>query len=116
MKAITREVYGSADVLRFSDVDRPSIGDDEVLIRVRAAGVGPEVWHVLTGRPYLVRLFGFGLRRPKDPLLGQDLAGTVEQVGARVGEVRVGDDVFGTGTGALAEYSRAKADKVVPKP
>ena len=116
MKAITRETYGSAEVLRFSDVELPSIGDDEVLIRVRAAGVGPEVWHLMTGQPYLVRLFGFGLRRPKDPLIGQDVAGVVEKVGAHVSDVQVGDDVFGSSTGSLAEYARASADKIVPKP
>ena len=70
MKAVARTMYGSADVLEFVDVNKPSVADDEVLIRVHAAGAGPEVWHVMTGLPYLVRVMGFGLRKPKNPILG----------------------------------------------
>ncbi len=83
MKAIVQDVYGPADVLELRDIDRPSVGDDEVLVRVRAAGVDPGVWHLMTGRPYLLRAVGFGLRRPKVPVRGRDLAGVVEAVGAR---------------------------------
>ena len=80
MKAVARTTYGSADVLEFVDVNKPSVADDEVLIRVHAAGAGPEVWHVMTGLPYLVRVMGFGLRKPKNPILGIDVAGVVETV------------------------------------
>ena len=91
MKAITRDRYGSADVLALNDVAMPVAGDDEVLIRVRAAGVGPEVWHLMTGRPYLVRLMGFGLRKPKVRVVGRDVAGSVEAVGRNVTQFRAGD-------------------------
>jgi len=78
MRAMTRDRYGSADVLAVDDIAMPVAGDDEVLIRVRAAGVGPDVWHLMTGLPYLVRLMGFGLRRPKSRVVGWDVAGIVE--------------------------------------
>jgi NADPH:quinone reductase-like Zn-dependent oxidoreductase len=108
MKAIVQERYGSAaDVLALEDIDRPEIRDDEVLIRVRAAGVGPDVWHLLTGRPYLVRLMGVGLRRPKARVPGRDVAGTIAAVGARVTGFREDDEVYGTCRGAFAEYARA---------
>ena len=116
MKAMTHTVYGPADVLELVDVEVPVPAEDEVLIRVRAAGVGPEVWHVMTGRPYLVRMMGFGLRKPKNPRLGVDVAGVVEAIGRNVTEVRLGDEVFGTCAGSLAEYACARADKVAPKP
>jgi NADPH:quinone reductase-like Zn-dependent oxidoreductase len=116
MKAMTRTVYGPAEVLEFVEVEVPVPGPDEVLIRVRAAGVGPEVWHVMTGRPYLVRIMGFGLRKPKNPLLGVDVSGVVEAVGSNVTQVRPGDEVFGTCAGSLAEYACARADNVAPKP
>jgi len=76
MKAVVQDAYGSADTLRFEDIDMPVIGDEEVLVRVRAAGVDPGVWHLMTGRPYLVRLMGMGVRRPKVPVKGRDLAGS----------------------------------------
>ena len=82
MKAIVQDVYGSADVLELRDIDRPSIGDAEVLVQVRAAGVDPGVWHLMTGEPYLVRAMGFGLRRPKVAVRGLDAAGVVAAVGA----------------------------------
>jgi NADPH:quinone reductase-like Zn-dependent oxidoreductase len=116
VKALTRSVYGSAEVLKFADVDRPVAADDELLIRVRAAGAGPEVWHLMTGLPYLVRIMGFGLRTPKNPILGLDLAGVVEAVGKDVRQVRVGEQVFGTGAGSFAEYTCARADRVAAKP
>ncbi len=90
MKAIVQDFYGPADVLALRDIDRPPVGDDEVLVRVHAAGVDPGVWHLMTGQPYLVRAFGFGLRRPKVPVRGRDLAGVVEEVGARVTRLRPG--------------------------
>ncbi len=114
MKAMTRTVYGSAEVLTFGDVRTPVPADDDVLIRVHAAGVGPEVWHLMTGLPYLVRIMGFGLRKPKNPILGTDVAGVVESVGRNVTQLRPGDDVFGTCDGSLAEYACARADKLAP--
>ena len=116
MKAVARTLYGSADVLQFVDVNKPAVADNEVLIRVHAAGAGPEVWHLMTGRPYLVRVMGFGLRKPKNPILGTDVAGVVEAVGREVTELRTGDAVFGTCAGSFAEYASARADDVAPKP
>jgi NADPH:quinone reductase-like Zn-dependent oxidoreductase len=116
MKAVTRTTYGSADVLEFADVETPIAADDEVLIRVHAAGAGPEVWHLMTGLPYLVRIMGFGLRKPKNPILGMDVAGVVETVGNHVRQLRPGDEVFGTCAGSFAEYACARADKVAPRP
>ncbi len=109
MRAITQDRYGSADVLTLDDIEKPAVGDDEVLIRVRAAGVGPDVWHLMTGRPYFVRLMGFGLRRPKARVVGRDVAGRVEAVGRDVTQFRPGDEVFGTCRGAFAEYACARA-------
>jgi NADPH:quinone reductase-like Zn-dependent oxidoreductase len=83
MKAIVQDAYGSADVLVLRDVETPVPGDDDVLIRVRAAGVDQGVWHLMTGMPYLVRLFGFGLKKPKVPVRGREVAGVVEAVGGR---------------------------------
>ena len=117
MKAIIQDVYGPADVLALRDIDRPSVGDDEVLVRVRAAGVDPGVWHLMTGRPYLLRAVGFGLRRPKVPVRGRDLAGVVEAVGARVTRLRPGDEVYGTcESGSFAEYATARQDRLAIKP
>jgi NADPH:quinone reductase-like Zn-dependent oxidoreductase len=82
MKAMTQDRYGSADVLELDDIDKPAVGDDEVLIRVGAAGVGADVWHLMTGRPYFVRLMGFGLRKPKTRVVGRDVAGSVAAVGS----------------------------------
>ncbi|SEF35528.1 NADPH:quinone reductase [Amycolatopsis pretoriensis] len=116
MKAIVQNRYGSPDVLEFRDVDRPSPGAGEVLVRVHAAGVDPGVWHLTTGKPYLLRLLGFGLRRPKHPVRGLDFAGVVEEVGDGVTRVRPGEEVFGVCEGAFAEYAVAKQDLVAAKP
>ncbi len=113
---MTRDRYGSADVLVLDDVALPLVGDDEVLIRVHAAGVGPDVWHLMTGLPYFVRLMGFGLRKPKSRGLGWDVAGSVEAVGKDVTQFRQGDEVFGSCRGALAEYACARAENLAPKP
>ncbi|MET7596302.1 MULTISPECIES: NAD(P)-dependent alcohol dehydrogenase [unclassified Streptomyces] len=115
MKAIVQDVYGPVDVLELRDIDRPVPGDDEVLVRVRAAGVDPSVWHLMTGRPYVARI-ALGLRRPRNPVRGWDGAGTVEAVGAKVTGLKPGDEVFGTCEGAFAEYTCAKAGRLVPKP
>jgi NADPH:quinone reductase-like Zn-dependent oxidoreductase len=117
MKAIIQDVYGSVEVLQLRDVDQPSVGADEVLVRVRAAGVDPGVWHLMTGRPYLVRAMGFGLRRPKVAVRGRDLAGVVEAVGARVTRFRAGDEVYGTcETGSFAQYATAPQQRLTAKP
>ena len=116
MKAIVQDKYGSADVLELRDVEKPQPGDDEVLIRVHAAGLDPGVWHLMTGRPYLVRFMGFGLRRPKIRVRGTDVAGTVEVAGKSVTQLKQGDSVYGTCDGSFAEYACAKAERFAPKP
>jgi NADPH:quinone reductase-like Zn-dependent oxidoreductase len=116
VKAIVRDRYGSADLLELRDVGKPGIAGDEVLVRVRAAGVDRGVWHVMTGLPYAIRLAGYGLRAPKLPVIGGDLAGEVEAVGNEVTRFRPGDEVFGIGHGTFAEYARASEDKLAPKP
>lgn len=115
MKAIVGDTYGPPDVLELRDIDRPEIGDDEVLVRVHAAGVDRGVWHLMTGLPYLTRL-AFGLRAPKNPIPGMDVAGVVEAVGGSVTRLRPGDEVFGIGKGTFAEYARAPEHKLARKP
>ncbi|PRX49184.1 NADPH:quinone reductase-like Zn-dependent oxidoreductase [Prauserella shujinwangii] len=116
MKAIVQDGYGPADVLRLGDIPKPVPGDGEVLLSVRAAGVDPGVWHLMTGLPYLVRVMGFGLRAPKVRVRGRDVAGVVAAVGANVTGFRPGDEVFGTCEGSFAEYACARADRIAPKP
>jgi NADPH:quinone reductase-like Zn-dependent oxidoreductase len=116
MRAVVRDAYGSADVLRLGEVDKPVAGDGEVLVRVRAAGVDQGVWHLMAGMPYAMRLAGFGVRAPKNPLLGYDVAGDVEAIGANIGRFRPGDKVFGTCRGSFAEYAAARADRLASKP
>ena len=116
--------YGSADLLRVEDVDKPVVGDDEVLVRVRAASVHPDVWHVVSGRPYVLRLMGSGVRRPKNRVPGTDVAGEVELVGPNVTRLRPGDEVFGEtlsgyqwqNGGAFAEYVSVQQDALALKP
>jgi NADPH:quinone reductase-like Zn-dependent oxidoreductase len=116
VKAIVQDTYGSADVLELRDVDTPVIGDDDVLVQVRAAGVDQGVWHVMAGLPYPIRLAGYGLRAPKTPVPGMDVAGVVEAVGGDVTRFQPGDEVFGIAKGAYAEYARAPESKLAPKP
>ncbi|MET8851737.1 NAD(P)-dependent alcohol dehydrogenase [Amycolatopsis sp. NPDC004625] len=116
MKAMVQDRYGNPDVLEPRDIARPAPGPGEVLVRVHAAGVDPGVWHLTTGQPYLLRLLGFGLRRPKNAVRGLDFAGTVEETGEGVTRFRPGDEVFGECTGAFAEYAVAKADRLAAKP
>jgi NADPH:quinone reductase-like Zn-dependent oxidoreductase len=118
MKAIVQDEYGTApeDVLRLADVARPTIGDDEILVRVRAASVDRGTWHVMAGLPYLIRTAGFGVRRPKAPNPGRSVAGTVESVGKEVTEFKPGDEVYGTCDGSFAEYARARVGRLAPKP
>jgi NADPH:quinone reductase-like Zn-dependent oxidoreductase len=124
MKAIVQERYGSPDDLELREVDMPAVGDDEVLVRVHAASVHPDVWHVVTGQPYIVRLMGAGLSKPKNPIPGTDMAGVVESVGEGVTRFRPGDPVFGetivtnqwTNGGAFAEYVSVQQDLLATKP
>lgn len=116
MKAIVQDSYGSADMLKLRDIDKPEIAGREVLVRVHAAGVDRGVWHVMTGLPYPVRLAGYGLRVPKTPVPGTDVAGVVAAVGHEVTRFQPGDEVFGTGQGTFAEYARAPESKLAPKP
>ena len=115
MKAIVQDRYGSADVLELRDIDPPAAGEHDVVVRVHAAGCGPDVWHVMTGLPYFARL-GLGLRRPKLPIRGWDVAGTVEAVGRSVQGMAPGDEVLGVADGSFAELALARADKLVAKP
>jgi len=116
VKAIIRDAYGSVDVLRLADIDQSVAGDADVLVRVHAAGVDQGVWHLMTGTPYVMRLAGFGIRAPKNPLLGYDVAGRVEAVGAQVTEFQTGQEVFGTCRGSFAEYAVARPDRLLSKP
>jgi NADPH:quinone reductase-like Zn-dependent oxidoreductase len=116
MRAIVHDEYGSADGLELRDLDRPEVGDGEVLVRVHAAGVDRGVWHVMRGLPYPIRLAGYGLRAPKTPVLGADVAGVVEVAGTGVTKFKPGDEVFGIATGSYAEYAIAREDKLAPKP
>jgi NADPH:quinone reductase-like Zn-dependent oxidoreductase len=116
MKAIVQDIYGSADVLELRDIDPPVIGDNEVLLQIHAAGVEPGVWHIMTGLPYLVRVMGYGLTKPKYPVRGRDVAGRVEAVGSAVTRFQPGDEVFGTCEGSFAEYAAAREDKLALKP
>ncbi len=117
MSAVVQDAYGEAeDVLRLEDVPGPEVGDGEVLVRVRAAGVDQGVWHVMAGLPYPIRLAGFGLRAPSTRVRGTDLAGTVVAVGAGVTGLAVGDDVYGFGHATFAEYTLADPAKVSRMP
>lgn len=115
MRAVVQDVYGEADVLRPDVVARPVPGPGRVLLRIRAAGVDRGAWHLMTGHPRLVRL-ATGLRTPKDPVLGREAAGVVEQVGAGVTRWAPGDEVFGIAPGCFAEYALARADRITARP
>ena len=124
MKAIVQDRYGSPDDLELRDVDEPAVGDDEVLVRVRAASVHPDVWHVVTGWPRVLRLMGGGVLKPKNPIPGTDMSGIVESVGKEATRFRPGDAVFGeslrshqwTGGGAYAEYVAVREEWLELKP
>jgi len=115
MKAAVYSQYGPPGVVQIKEVEKPVPGDDEVLIKVRAASINPLDWHFMRGEPYLVRMAG-GLRRPKDPRLGVDVAGQVEEVGRNVTQFKPGDEVFGSCRGALAEYASTSESALVLKP
>ncbi len=116
MKAIIQNTYGSADVLEFVEIDKPVAGDNDVLVRVHAAGLHIGDWHIMTGLPYMLRVVGFGLRAPHVRIRGIDVAGKVEMVGKNVTEFRPGDDVFGTCEGAFAEYACVPESNLALKP
>ena len=100
MRAVTQDRYGDAKVLRVAEVARPTVGDHEVLVHVRAAGLDRGTQHLMTGTPYAVRL-ALGLRRPRQPISGRDVAGTVAQVGSAVTRFAVGDEVYGMASGSF---------------
>jgi NADPH:quinone reductase-like Zn-dependent oxidoreductase len=118
MAAIVQDRYGPAPegVLRLAEIDRPTMRDDEALVRVHAASVDRGTWHIMAGLPYPIRLAGFGLRRPKYVNPGRNLAGTVEAVGAGLTGFRPGDEVFGMSTGTFAEYAAVRTGKLARKP
>jgi NADPH:quinone reductase-like Zn-dependent oxidoreductase len=113
MKAVVYTDYGPPDVLQIRDIKKPVPNDDQVLVKVRAASVNPYDWHFIRGTPYVMRLMMAGIRKPKDPRLGVDYAGTVEAVGKNVTQFKPGDEVFGNKSGAFAEYLCARADRAV---
>jgi NADPH:quinone reductase-like Zn-dependent oxidoreductase len=116
MKAIIQDTYGAPnDVLELRETDKPVIGDDDVLVRVHAAGIHIGDWLVGSGIPYMIRL-GYGLTKPKNSIPGTELAGTVENVGRNVTQFHAGDEVFGWGTGTFAEYASIQQDALVLKP
>jgi NADPH:quinone reductase-like Zn-dependent oxidoreductase len=115
MRAVVQYTYGSADVLRLERIPVPKVADNQVLIRVHAAGLDRGTWHLMTGRPYLQRLV-LGIRRPRNPIPGRDVAGTVAAVGPAVTIFSPGDEVFGISPGSFAEYAVARQDRLVRKP
>jgi NADPH:quinone reductase-like Zn-dependent oxidoreductase len=124
MKAIVQDRYGSPDVLRLQEIDKPAFGDDDVLVRVRAASVHPDVWHLMVGQPYALRFMGAGVLKPKNRVPGTDMAGQVEAVGKSVTRFQAGDEVFGetisgyqwVNGGAFAEYVAVRQDYIALKP
>ena len=124
MKAIVQNRYGTADVLELREIERPIAEDDAMLVRVRAASIHADVWHVMRGLPYALRFMGAGVRRPKDLVPGTDLAGEVESVGRNVTRFRPGDEVFGQSLsanlwrhgGSFAEYAAVPPSRFESKP
>jgi NADPH:quinone reductase-like Zn-dependent oxidoreductase len=115
MKAIVYHRYGPPDVLQFTEIEKPAVGEKEVLIKVRAASVNPYDFHFMRGTPYVVQLVA-GIRKPKSPRLGADVAGQVEAVGTQVTRFKPGDEVFGVARGAFAEYACASEAGLAAKP
>lgn len=116
MRAIVQDAYGTSEVLRSTRTTRPAIADNEVLVRTRAAGLDRGTWHLMTGKPYLMRVMGFGFRRPKNPVPGIDVAGTVVGIGSAVTRFAIGDEVYGMARGSFAEYAAALEGKLAHKP
>lgn len=115
MTAVVQRQYGGTEQLHLAEVPVPTPGPAEVLVRVHAAGVDRGTWHLMTGLPYAVRL-GFGMRRPRHPIPGRDLAGVVVAVGAEVSGVQVGDEIIGTADGSFAEYAVVPEARLARKP
>src|SRR5216110_39492 len=115
MKAIVYTHYGSPDVLQFKETEKPVPNAGEILVKIYAASANPLDWHLMKGAPFLARLAG-GLRKPKDPRFGADLAGRVEAVGSTVTQFQPGDEVFGAWTGSFAEYATVPENRVALKP
>src|SRR4051812_4549691 len=115
MRAVVQDGYGTSDVLRVAEVARPTVGPREVLVEVRAAGLDRGTWHLMLGKPRLLRLV-FGLRAPKQPIIGRDVAGVVVEIGSAVTTFAIGDEVFGFAPGSFADYAVAREDKLAPKP
>jgi NADPH:quinone reductase-like Zn-dependent oxidoreductase len=124
MKAIVQDRYGSIDVLELKEIDKPTVNDDEVLVRVHAASVHPDVWHAVRGLPYVLRIMGSGVLKPNNPVPGTDMAGQVESVGNNVQHFQPGDEVFGETVtrnqwhngGAFAEYVSVPEGALALKP
>jgi len=116
MRAIVQDAYGSSSVLRLGVIDRPEVAANEVLVDVAAAGMDRGTWHSMAGKPYLMRIMGFGFRRPKNQVPGLDVAGTVAAVGSEVTRFQPGDEVFGMSRGAFGEYAAVREDKLAQKP
>lgn len=119
MKAVVQDTYGGPEVLELRDVPVPVPKDDEVLVRVRASSVNAADWHLMRGKPYFMRLVGFGIRTPKVRVRGMDVAGVVEAIGSRVTTLRVGDEVYGQGdmhAGTFAELAAVKETSLAAKP
>ena len=117
MKAWVRRCYGGPEIVKYEDLEKPVAADDEVIVKVRAASVNPYDWHMMRGKPYVMRMMGPGLGKPTDPLLGGDFAGVVESVGQAVTNFKPGDEVFGGRDGAFADYLRVRASRnIVLKP
>jgi NADPH:quinone reductase-like Zn-dependent oxidoreductase len=116
MRAVVQDAYGSSDVLRHAVIDPPEIAAHEVLVHVAAAGMDRGTWHLMAGKPYLMRIMGFGFSRPKNRMPGLDVAGTVQVVGSEVTRFQPGDEVFGMSRGAFAEYAAVREDKLAHKP
>jgi NADPH:quinone reductase-like Zn-dependent oxidoreductase len=116
VKAIFRTTYGSTDILKLKETDKPVPRDNELLVKLCAAAVNPLDWHVLRGEPFLVRLMGFGLLRPKHQILGADMSGRVEAVGKNVTQFKAGDEIFGSSMGGFAEYACIPENRAASKP
>lgn len=115
MTAVVQRGYGGTEVLDVTRIPRPAISAQEVLVRVHSAGLAKGAWHLMTGRPYMLRA-ALGLRRPRQKVLGNNLAGTVVAVGIDITRFSIGDEVYGIGRGTFAEYSAAREGKLAPKP
>ncbi|HEY9251543.1 MAG TPA: alcohol dehydrogenase catalytic domain-containing protein, partial [Nocardioides sp.] len=116
MRAIVQTKYGDSGALHLDRIDVPEVADDEVLVRVHAAGLDRGTWHMMTGKPYVMRIAGMGFRGPKDRVPGRDLAGVVEAVGSAVTKFAIGEEVYGIGRGTFAEYAVAPEGKLAHKP